>query len=245
MVPITQLDEGLAAQSRFVFKGTVEQLGAATMPSVPETEHTAIVRVDDVLQAPPALAAFNGERITVQLAPETAAHEGEQSIFFTNGWLYGESVAVVAVGHRPVAAEETMEPSTSAREALGRLHDRNMRDRIVAAHLIVTGRVSAVRRLAGPTHLSEHDPDWHEADVQVESVEKGARAEPVVTVRFPQSTDVRWHRAPKFSEGDEGVFLLQREEIEPTKVVHTALHPLDFRSREELPRIRQQIVGPP
>jgi hypothetical protein len=34
-----------------------------------------------------------------------------------------------------------------------------------------------------------------------------------VVLRFPSSTDVRWHRAPKFETGQEGVFSLHRDAV--------------------------------
>jgi hypothetical protein len=149
---------------------------------------------------------------------------------------------VLAVGLRPLADAEVEETSTAPTDAHQSLVARDQRDRVAGASLIVTGHVSAVHQVSDrePQVLSEHDPDWHEAEVQVESVEKGGHEESAVTVRFPASTDVRWHASPKFTEGDEGVWLLRREQA-----VHTALHPLDFRGKDELAGIRQHIQAAP
>ena len=45
------LPDTLLNESNFVFRGTVKELNAATMPSVPITKQTVIVHVDQVLKA--------------------------------------------------------------------------------------------------------------------------------------------------------------------------------------------------
>jgi len=62
--------------------------------------------------------------------------------------------------------------------------------------------------------ITEHDPQWREAEIEVDEVEKGPRKRRVV-VRFPGSDDVRWYRAPKFQPGQEGVFILQKATEQP------------------------------
>jgi hypothetical protein len=98
-----------------------------------------------------------------------------------------------------------------------------LRDQVTRADLVLTGRVASVRtveeaasaRRLGtvvPSPISEHVPVWHEAVVDVQSVEKGAAREQVL-VRFPTSTDVRWYEAPKLEPGQEAVFLLRRRRL--------------------------------
>ncbi len=246
-MPITQEDEGFAAQSQFVFKGSVEKVNAATLPTIQASERTAIVRVDDVLQAPPVMAAFTGSSITVQVGADQRLEEGQRAVFFTNGWQYGTEIAVAAVNVRPVAAEEMAESPTARDDAVARFTDREVRDRVAGADLVVVGRVASVRPRtespAAPQVLTEHDAEWHEADIEVESVEKGGAPDHAVTIDFPRSTDVAWYRAPKFSEGDEGVWLLRHKEAEPTRAVYTALDALDFHPKDALPMIRGHVAS--
>jgi len=83
----------------------------------------------------------------------------------------------------------------------------------------VVGRVEAVRpaTLAAargrPGPVTEHDADWQEAVIQVESAIKGAKPGDRVVVRFPASLDVAWHGVPKFSKGQEGTFLLNPDSL--------------------------------
>src|SRR5262249_37182142 len=54
-------------EPRFVFKGTVRKLRASTEPEVKASARTAVVRVDEVIHAPEALADVAGHDVTVEL----------------------------------------------------------------------------------------------------------------------------------------------------------------------------------
>src|SRR6266487_2935183 len=94
--------EALAQQARFVFKGTVQKLKASTMRDVPANNRTAVVRVDEVIQAPEALSHYAGQDLTVQLGGRKKLKKGQQAVFYTNGWLFGDSVAVQSIDHLDV-----------------------------------------------------------------------------------------------------------------------------------------------
>src|SRR3954463_12451689 len=91
----------------FVFKGTIKKLKSATMDEVPLSDRTAIVTVEQIIKGPPDLAAFLGQKITVELA-DANARAGEQLIFYAIGWIYGASVAVRSVRQEPVEAGTLM-----------------------------------------------------------------------------------------------------------------------------------------
>lgn len=85
---------------------------------------------------------------------------------------------------------------------------------------MVVGRVRVIRRAATrgvgeqPNVLfSEHDPDWQEAIVQVESEIKGGPDGQEIVIRFPGSLDVAWYGFPKFKAGEEGTFVLQKDNL--------------------------------
>src|SRR5262249_23920420 len=131
------------------------------------------------------------------------------------------------------------------------------------ADLIVTGRVRSVRIPAAEAQaratgmasgrtterISEHAPIWHEAVIDVDEAHKGSEGRKQVIVRFPSSTDVRWYQAPKFHAGQEGVFLLHKQQIPATRAKaaaftplqapeYTALNASDFQPLERLPDIK-------
>src|SRR5687768_10280807 len=94
--------ESLSRQARFVFVGTVQKLRAANVAEVDDKERTVVVLVDRVEKGPESMSAYVGRAITVKLSPGEKVRAGEQARFFTNGWLFAETLAVESVGHEAV-----------------------------------------------------------------------------------------------------------------------------------------------
>jgi len=196
-------------KANFVFEGTIKKLKAATMSEVPLSERTAIVRVDKVINGPPDLTGFLGQEITVELSGNPAVHAGQRMIFHTNGWIFGASVAVLSLREEPIKS------AAAKQRAAGRV-PAHFSD----ADLVVSGRVIDVRipANAGATRkrttktppITEHDPVWREAVIQVDDVLKGKQTSKQVTVRFPDSSDVMFHGVPRFEAGQEGYFMLHK-----------------------------------
>lgn len=229
-MPTNVSEDTLAQQANFIFKGTVQKLKAATMPDIPIDDRVVTVRVDEVVEAPATLADFAGREVTVELPGRKKVKVGEQAIFYTNGWIFGESLAVRAI---------EMKPATSGVAAMGvapgdpveNLANKESRIRFESAAVVVSGQVMSVRlsapemavggfaaasfavggemTLARP--ISEHDPLVQEAVVAVNAVHKGEHADNEVVVRFPSSTDVKWYKAPKFRPGQQGFFMLHKD----------------------------------
>jgi hypothetical protein len=265
-----------AADPAFVFRGTVKKIRSATMKEVPVGDRTAIVHVDQVIESPKSFVHYEGQDITVELEGRKKVAAGDELIFHANSWIFGESVAVRAV---------TLEKVTNAHAALlqrggdpaAHRAIRRLSEHVNAADLVVSGKVMAVtvppevtgHALAAANALggaappparpvSEHDPQWRQAVIQVEQTEKGAHDSPEVTVLFPASTDVIWYKAPKFQAGQQGTFVLHKTTIETaehqalrglavagdagTKVeVYTALHPEDVQPPQEQAAIKAMI----
>ncbi len=259
--------EGLMHQAKFVFQGTVQKIKASMLAEVPASKYTVVVRIDRVIHSPEALSDYAGQNVTVKLAAGEKVETGKTLIFYTNGWIFGESVAVQSVG-----IEEATPPGVAAlashpTDPVRSLQTREALAQAASADLIVTGRVSAVRlpeeeaqaramaMANGRTteRISEHAPVWQEAVIDVDDVHKGVHTQKQVVVRFPSSTDVRWYKAPKFQAGQEGVFLLHKEQLPSPQALsaglgvgpgeYTALHPADVQPIEELPRIKLAAQG--
>jgi hypothetical protein len=145
-------------------------------------------------------------------------------------WIYGDSVAVQAVSQEKVGAVH-MAALGAAADPVKRRAQRQKRERFAAADLVVSGKVLSVRlpaesgsgtrgvRAAGLTKarakpVSEHDPKWREAVVEVGDVHKGSHQKKQVVVRFPASMDVMWYHAPKFQPGQQGYFMLHKSDTE-------------------------------
>ena len=210
-------------QATFVFKGTIKKLKSATMKDVPLSERTAIVTVDQIIEAPPDLAGYGGQDITVQLSGRQKVRVGQQMFFHATGWMFGDSVAVRSLRQEPVENGAATSADAAGDDAVERRGQKQQRSHFEDADLVVAGKVVAVRlpgdstpgtkrggRPTGP--ITEHDPKWREAIIQVDEVLKGSHQEKQVVVRFPASSDVMWHGAPKFEAGQQGYFILHKPE---------------------------------
>jgi hypothetical protein len=239
-MPVPETPEELAAKARFVFRGTVQQMGAANIPEVRDTSGTAVVRVDQTIQAPPAMSHYDGKEITVQLMPASDLKAGDESVFFTDAWLFGnESIAVRSLGHH-APGPQTMALHSAAGTPVSDLEDRDTQKHFDEAETVVSGKVVSVRDPSDPARgpvVREHDPDWREAVVEVGAVHKGAPAKQIV-VRFPASHDRAWHNFPKLAAGNEGHFMLHRK---PGEDFYTLQHTHDFEPEAHPGRVERLL----
>jgi hypothetical protein len=198
----------------FVFAGTV-----LSAQSERRSSRQLRVRADVVIQGRGPLADLVGETILVVDARELDV--GGSYIFETVPLKYGESLEVRALDVKPASG-----PSNVARALAS---DPTLVRRVKTAALVVLGDVADVRPVGATPHVSEHAAAWYDALVRVERVYAGSSPGEAITIRFPESSDVQWHDAPRFHVGDRGVFLLRRDAPEgSTTTVFSALNPLDF-----------------
>jgi hypothetical protein len=205
-----------ARNANFVFKGTIKKLKATTMTAATVTDRTCIVTVNQIIEAPQNLAAYTGQDITVQLHGRRKVSAGDRMIFHAISWLFGESLAVRSL-------YEEIEANTRTREVdpVTRRKQRETNKHFNDADVVVSGKVVEVRlplpgsgpkqkaaKTKGTTHVSEHDPKWREAVIEVAEVHKGSPSKRQLVIRFPASKDVAWRRAPKLEAGQEGYFML-------------------------------------
>ena len=247
----------VAAQAEFVFVGTIMRMGKASFRGVPTSARTAVVRVDEVLDKPAGLPVSNGDRITVELKDESSFRKGVQATFYANSWVFGEGLAVREVAHESAQKwVRTVDRSTSAAQlarARRQVSDAKLRKHIMAADAVVVGRVvsvgpSTLTALGAPQGpVTEHDPQWQEAVIEVQSSIKGAEPNQRMVVRFATSRDVAWYRAPKLNVGQEGTFLLKKDQVSATPQAmlegqqvdaYTVLAPSDVLRKQDAQRVR-------
>ena len=216
----TDNQAALMAKSSIVFSGTVSQLAATSFADVPKSAQTIVVRVDVIQKKPAAVSLKKGDSVTVEVKDASAFQEGAHATFYTAGWIFGSGVAVKELGHvlGEAAPEAAAGGSTHGQEQ--GLSDQELKDRMNASDCVVVGRVTDVRKWnapktksGSPLHISEHDPDWHEAVLEIQSVLKGG---PVkgnkVVVRFPNLNDVAWVHSPRFTKNQRAIFCLNRDQ---------------------------------
>jgi hypothetical protein len=234
--------------SPFVFTGKLRRRRAATLASVDVSELDAVVAVERVIRKPEAVIDFSGQEITLRGDSALDLDPDRTMLFAANGWLYGDGLALIEVAR--VDERETGDAESRVKGAEERAAVAALRARVTRADVILVARVAKTNPVGGKEQppVSEHDPLWHEAWLEIESVEKG-KAQQRPRILFPSSTDEYWYESPKFSRGDEGVFLLQQNQQEHGPQQYrvralTALHPLDFQPRERLDEIRALMKRP-
>jgi len=225
IIMAAQTPEQLARNARFVFEGTVQKVGGTDLPGLESRTKAATVRVDDIVQGPDTLRSFQGRDVLVVPDKGEEISEGTRAVFYTNAISFGDTLALQSIGHLPVRARAARALGVASPQAA--LKKRDVQKRVESADMVVVGKVTDVglpreqatrgmrRASAGgesdaPRRITEHDPQWRDAVIEVDRVQKGAGARKQVIVRFPASTDVRWYQAPKFSPGDQGTFILHR-----------------------------------
>lgn len=232
----------LTRVAQFVFRGTIQRIEASNLKIVKADSGTAVVRVDEVLKAAPSLGDFTGRDVTVKLAKPGDATAGEQAVFFTKGWLYGETLAVIEIGR---LYDDAALVRGQVAAAMHHAANKELGGRLAGAALIVAGRVVEVHPAAVVGAVgegSEHDPQWWEAVVQVDTVFKGKPAGQRITFFFPASQDVVWAEAPKPAVGSDGVWLLYRDQLPELGFLgYTALKPWNLLPRGQADRVRKLL----
>jgi hypothetical protein len=235
--------DDLVRQSSFIFQGVIIQPGATSTPEVSVSPSTVVVKVSQVFQAPKAITGLVGREITVLMKSPAGLKRGDQAVFFAQGWMAGEGIALQEVGRLPGRASADLPKRVAA--ARRAMADQDLRARVSSAQVVVVGKISRIAPMPpsdAQTGVSEHDPQWQEAILQVSTVLKGDRSLKEVVVLMPGTLDVAWIAAPRFKPGQEGIWILQRH---PEVAGYTALDPLDVQPLNQLARIRGLLARPP
>jgi hypothetical protein len=224
----------IADEAGFVFRGKVVEAGAAD---------TVAVEVEEVLRGTDVLRGLVGTAVTVVSDDAAAVSEGDVHVFFTNVVSLGDHVVAREVTRREASDDAVREIAEGVRITA----ERPVAERIAGADMVVQGRVTSTKRLAGDAPpSSEHDPQWAIARVAVADVIKGRASRKTVDVLFASSRDIAWYRAPKLEEGASGVLILRtrHEDEAPSEVaesVYQATDPLDFLPDERASDVRRLV----
>jgi hypothetical protein len=231
--------------SRFIFAGTFETLGASNLSLLPASDLTALVRVRVVVDQPPAFGPVGGALVTVQLASSAGAVEGGQAIFFTNGMLYGENLAVSEVARNPDppgVPESTLLDSLRQDVLTVRQleADEALSARLATAVAVVSGRVGETRPAERNEDSGEHGASWIFATLSVDATLKGRL---VAGVYFAEDADEFWAASPKLTPGQAGIFLLQPPvDGDVPAGSYVVVNSLDVLTPDQLDRVRGLLL---
>jgi hypothetical protein len=227
--------EELVDVSTVIFVGTVRNIGASMMPEVPASDEIVVVTVDSILRSAPVLGDLKGTAVTVHVKEPKELKVGEQAIFCTKVWIYGEQLALAEVGRMDTNRESEVASAIAAGP------DRKLAAWLDKAEMVVAGVVEAVSEADVVEPISEHAPEWKKATMRVESLD-GRLSASQVEVLFPGSDESVFEATPKLNPGQEGVFVLHRGKgpFAPPDAL-TILDPRDVHPPSARDRIRQLL----
>ena len=252
----TKVSLDTVKRATIVFVGTVKELGATSFAEAPKSERMIVVRIDSIWKKPDMVSLKAGDFVTVEVKKIAEFHLGKQMTFYTDGWIFGSGVAVKELDHAiPTAAEAT---TTAGADQFARTQreadDQDLAERINSADLVVSGRVTQLRAVTGTASanrppVSEHDPEWQEAVVEVSSLLKGQEGTQIV-VRFAGSTDIAWYQCPKLKVGQTGTFVMKKDDVtgvgpavlgRKESTAYVVLRPENLLPISDAPRVRSLL----
>lgn len=208
--------------AKFIFRATIEKIGEATLPEISNTSNCIVAKVNEVILAPADFADWTGKSITISVEEPGKKKPGLEQVFYTNGWLYGKSIAVIEIessDSREVTSQQVLKKVQAGK-------DKKVRERLKRTELVVTGRILDVKEAEVQGKDSEHDPLWKTAIIQIDTLLKGRTNKHEVAFRFASSYDIMWSDSPKFKVGGTGIWLL-RTKADQDKV-YTITDPEDY-----------------
>jgi hypothetical protein len=230
-----------AHQAALIFSGTVVQIAASTVPVLPPANNLVVVHIDRGLRVDPVLGDLSGKAITLAAVSPKTLHVGQQAIFFANSWIHGKGIAAREVQHVDI---DQVQDVVSAIAALPEVHLMN---RLRSAELVVAAQVARI----GPERIASRDRNavrWAPAELNVQRVLDGQPRQPTI-VYFPTTRQPLWRNAPRFAEGQNGVFILHTPArtalpslaiLGPGSLV--ALDPDDFQPESRLSDIENLVT---
>jgi hypothetical protein len=213
----------LPAEPDFIFVGSVVA-GPAPISRHTRAAASMAVKVERVLKPSDgsALDGYAGQTIAVLEDSADAMSPGMRATFETRVVSFAKVLEVRDLRHKVI-------PSVAAAEAQAALTKRAAEETVSAdralqldrqigtASVVVSGRVTTIRRppvtaaAKTPARLSEHEPQYSEAIVEISEVVKGKVQGSSLVVRFPTSNDVAWRHHAKLQVGQQGVFLVHED----------------------------------
>lgn len=220
-------------RSSLVFQGTVTKTQATSMQVVTASPNTIVVKVEKVLHTTDQANTYVGKEITVFVKDPPSFKVGDKAVFYTQGWLLEEGIAVREINHTMLNAAGAMDSAVSENilTAIQTEDNKLLQQRISQASVVLEGEVVSTERLdilpaaAGgdgpPLQMvfSEHNPVLKKAVIKVSKVHQMGNIssldlnEPqlqMITIIYPTSQDIAWIDSPRFEVGDAGLFFLQR-----------------------------------
>jgi hypothetical protein len=235
----------LLARASMAFAGTVQSLGQSPEPGLAADERTALVQVDQPLNAPESVDLSPRSSVVVQLSADLPVlSPGDRATFFVDPLVYGNTLVVAEVARSEVADPLTRGAFgrggvSPVATAVAELAQERILEHARAADVVVRASVVGLRAAASTPHR-EHDPHWWIATLDVDLVAHGdvpgvGEDGGEVEVLYANSLDRRWRTWPKPKAGQAGMWILHRTEGEEAALAPLVLtHPEDLQPSVQL-----------
>ena len=215
-----ELDK-MVADAPLVFKAKIVLLHTTTT-NEPDVSNAGVVVVSEVIDAPDAFRNIAGQQVTIRFSDINKMNVGEERIFFTDPYWIGESLGATEKGSISSNDKlfENRDISKLINQARTKQDDEKLRMLLRESKITVTGKVIRVTKPdSQPMIGSEHDPEWREAEIQIDETLKGKAAGQTIKILFSASKDVMFFEAPKFREGDEGIFIIKQADPQTSRLM--------------------------
>ncbi len=226
-------------KSDYIFVGKVIKQGASNVSFVEENNDVYLVQVKKVIKASGGYEHFENSNITVKTGNVLKLRPNKSYIIFSNIWLFGESLAVIA-NQVELNLDKITEIKDQTKKYEIRAQDNKLMKRLESAQSVIVGKVVKIIKpdFYSKIKLSEHLPNWMVAEIAIEDILKGEERTQFV---FSDSRDVQWYQSPKFKIGQEGIFILHSSKENEIQGYYQLINPLDFKSKDQLERIKKLI----
>jgi len=240
---VTDNVRNVIGRSNFIFSGTIIKMNSSNIDVMIEGP-SAIVMVNEVIDAVSPYDQMKGKEITVLLASDKNREAGNKEVFYTMGWYYGKTLGVKEIPNNLKEEIQTGYRERIARERLNIQND-SLRAELKRAKLVVQGTVieTSIKDEKYPPFESEHDPAFRKAVIEIKEVIKGDLKEKRIDVYYSSSDDVMWSNSPKLMKNQEGIFLLHINQAPAIFKMkgYTLLDKRDFQSSKNLTNIQNLL----
>jgi hypothetical protein len=212
-VPLIAQSDG-STESSVVVTGRVVSTNGQSFTDMPKPVRDLSVAfvVDNVIAKPPGLSLKKGDRVAIVPKQKGDLPAGKTLKVLANTWIVGSTVALSEVSH--ASAAQIVGGGTAMLYDANNQEVKGLVNRYDSASAVVVGQVTEIHDApltnagGASNRITEHDPKWKDAVVQIHSWIKGDSSKSEVVVRFPSSRDVAFRNFPKFQVGQSGTFLL-------------------------------------
>lgn len=198
-------------RSSFIFIGKILVMHS-TLTDEDSTSNLAIVEVQRVIDAPENMKAFEKQQVTVRLLKPETVKEGAELLIYSEPYWFGESIGVEEIASYTPETDMYKTADLEKQIVLQRqkIQNSTITGLLKSSDLVISGKVLKIVDLPmDGMMVTEHNPEWKIAEIQVSEVLKGTTADKTIQVMFASGKDVMYIDSPKLMEGDDGIFMAQ------------------------------------